>query len=71
MKVYLVYPDYFDYDQFDGLVVVAENKDKALTVVNNGGWFGNGYFKENQGEIHIKEVDLATEHVVLESFNAG
>ena len=70
MKVYLVYPDDFGYDQFDGLVVVAENEDRVLSIVNNGGLFHGGYFQKNQGEIHIEEVDLTTEHVVLESFNA-
>ena len=55
----------------DGLVIVAENEDRALAMVNNGGWSGDGYFRKNQGEVHIKEVDLTTEHIVLESFNAG
>ena len=71
MKVYLVHPDRCDYDQFDGLVIVAENEDNALDMVNNGGWYSEGFFKKNQGEIHIKEVDLTTEHIILESFNAG
>ena len=75
MKVYYVYPDKYDYDQFDGLVVVAENKENVLSMIENGGcsgyYFNDGYFKKNQGKIHIEEVDLTFEHVVLESFNAG
>jgi hypothetical protein len=71
MKLYYVYADDYDYDDFDSVVVVAENEDRALEMINNGGWSGEGYFREHQGEIHIEEVDLTVEHIVLESFNAG
>lgn len=70
MKVYHVYVDAYDWDDFDAVVVVAENKDRALAMVNSGYW-GDCYFKEYQGEIHIEEVDLTKEYIVLESFNAG
>ena len=70
MKVYYVYADRYDYDDFDGLVVVAEDKDRVLEMVKVG-YFGKCYFNEWQGEIHIEEVDLTKEHIVLESFNAG
>lgn len=70
MKVYLVWPDDYDYDDFDGLVIVAENEDRALELVKNGRR-GKCYFKEYQGEINIEEVDLTTEGIILESFNAG
>ena len=70
MKVYLVYADDYDYDDYDALVVVAENEDNALKIVHSG-YFNGSYFKKHQGEVYIKEVDLTTEHIVLESFNAG
>lgn len=70
MKVYYVYVDKCDYDEYDGLVVVAENEDRVLEMVK-GGYFGKSYFAEWQGEIHIEEVDLTREHIILESFNAG
>ena len=70
MKVYHVYVDAYDWDDFDAVVVVAENEDRALAMVNSGYW-GGCYFKERQGEIHIEEVDLTKEYIVLESFNAG
>lgn len=70
MKVYYIYPDKYDYDEFDGIVVVAENEDRALVMIENG-YFGQSYFKNIQGKIHIEEVDLAKEHIVMESFNAG
>jgi hypothetical protein len=65
MKVYNVWADKWDYDDFDGFVVVAKDEDSALTMVV-------GLFKEYQlPYVHVEEVDLTTEHVVLESFNAG
>lgn len=70
MKVYRVYADDYDYDEYDAIVVVAENEERALAMANIGNW-GESYFRKNQGSIHVKEVDLTTEHIVLESFNAG
>ena len=45
MKVYYVYVDKCDYDEYDGLVVVAENEDRVLEMVK-GGYFGKSYFAE-------------------------
>jgi hypothetical protein len=70
MKIYHVYVKKYGYDEFDGLVVVAENKDRALEMVKVG-YYGGCYFNERQGKIYIEEVDLTTEHTVLESYNAG
>lgn len=70
MKVYLVYADDWDYDDYDALVIVAENEESALAMANSG-YLGGSYFKERQGEIHVKEVDLTTERIIMESFNAG
>lgn len=65
MKVYSVWTDKWDYDEYDEFIVVAKDEDNALTMVI-------GSFEEHQRPyIHIKEVDLTTEHVVLGSFNAG
>ena len=65
MKVYLVCADKYTYDEYDGFVVVAKDEESALEMV-----IGN--FNERQRDsIHVEEVDLTTEHVVLESFNAG
>ena len=70
MKVFYVYPDEYKYDDYNGIVVVAENKDKALALVESG-YYGESYFKAHQGEIYIDEVNLSTEQIVLESFFAG
>lgn len=64
MKVYYVYPDDYDYDDFDGFIVVAENEYRALAMVKDK-------FEKHQGEIHVEEEDLTTEHIALGSFNAG
>lgn len=64
MKVYYVYPDDWDYDDYDAFIVVAENEDRALEMVK-------GRFKKWQGEIHAEEVDTNTEGIILGSYNAG
>lgn len=64
MKPYYVWADDWDYDDYDSFVVVAENEDRALEMVK-------GKFNKWQGEIHVEEVDLITEGIVLGSFNAG
>jgi hypothetical protein len=71
MKVYYVWVDKCDYDYYDSLIIVAENKERALEMVKHGKWNNTSYFEEWQGEIHIEEVDLTKEHIVIESFNAG
>lgn len=43
MKVYYVYPDDWDEDECDGVVVVAENKSRALEMVRNNRYNEN-YF---------------------------
>lgn len=64
MKVYNVWADYYDYDDFDSFIVVAENQDRALEMVKDK-------FEKHQGEIHVVEEDLTIEHIALGSFNAG
>lgn len=66
MKVYYVYPDDYDYDERDGAIIVAENKERALEIVEE-----HHLFYESQGEVHIEEEDLTTEHIALDSFRAG
>lgn len=70
MKIYHVWVDRYDYDDYDAIVVVAENEDDALFIAKN--WnCGKSYFRKWQGEIHVEEVALTARCVVLESFNAG
>ena len=71
MKVYYVYPDDYNYDEYTGLVIVAENERDALAMTKTGGHEGGSYFYKWQGEIHVEEVDLNKAHIVMESYNAG
>ena len=71
MKVYNVYPDHCGYDQYDGVVVVAENEAQALEMLKNPPYGGATYFESSQGKINIEEVDLTKPSVILASFNAG
>ena len=70
MKVYIVRADTCDYDMFDSVVIVAENEERALEIVKSG-YLGGCYFNVSQGEMHVEEVDLSTECVILASFNTG
>lgn len=71
MKVYNVYPDRYDYDQYNGVVIVAENEAQVLEMLKNPPYGGATYFELSQWKIHIEEVDLTKPSVVLASFNAG
>lgn len=65
MKVYSIWSEKWDYDEYDEVVVVAKDENTAWTMVEN-------FFKEYQlSYIHIDEVDLTSEHIVLTSFIAG
>lgn len=67
MKVYNVYVDEYDYDDYIDITVVAENENKAIGMIKTG-YFGKCYFKERQGKIYVEEVDLTREHIVSTNF---
>lgn len=81
MKVFKVWVDSCDYDEYDGAVVVAESEEDVRShLVHDDFWeetqFMTGRFKQfsfsdSQGEIHIKEVPTNKVAVILTSFNAG
>lgn len=54
MKVYHVWVDRYDYDDYDAVVIVAENEDRALEIVDHGN-YGRGYFRERQGKFISKK----------------
>ncbi len=65
MKVYSIWSEKLDYDEYDEVVVVAKDEDSALTMVEH-------LFKEYQLRyIHVDEVDLTFDHIILRSFIAG
>jgi hypothetical protein len=58
MKVYKVFPTYADYDDCEELIVIAENEDRVFKMTKK-------YFGPWQGDIHINEVDMTVEQIVL------
>jgi len=83
MNLYKVSQKNYDcskYDQYDALIVAANNEDEARTICPNDYCDGYGWVnvfsssKENIGEL-LKVEYIGTTHldvgVVLASFNAG
>lgn len=58
MKVYGVSPVRADYDDCDKLIVIAENADRAFEMAKK-------YFGSWQGDIHINEINMTIEQVLL------
>lgn len=65
MKVFKVWTDNFDYDEYDAVVVVADNADTAKHMAVSQ------YLHKWQEPIYVEKVDTEALHVVLTSFNAG
>lgn len=83
MKVFEVYAEDTDWDQYDSCVIVAEDVEAVkamMTHVENGRYSYTAinhnsddevHFYDSQGLIYIKEVDLTKAGIVCASFNAG
>ena len=86
MKVFKVWVDKWDYDNYDAFVCVANSEEEIRNcisidrynrrVIDMGG--NDNYedivkFEECQGEIHIEEVNLNVDkpYIVCSSYNAG
>lgn len=63
-KLFSVYSEECDYDQYDEVIVIADDENEALEI-------GKKFFEDDQGEIKTKEIKLNESGVVLASFNAG
>lgn len=70
-KIFIVKPERVDWDQYDGVVVLAESEEEALAL-------GQRYFYTeeddytDQGKVSAKEVDLnGSSEVIFTSYNAG
>ena len=86
MKVFKVWVDKYDYDDYDSFVCVANSEDEIRSHINLN-QYGGGVITmdinedyENhstcydfQGEIHIEEVNLNCDkpYIVCSSYNAG
>ena len=75
-KIYLVTVEEYDYDEYDSMVVIANNEQEAIEMCKaedyNSTWGCDGFVKK-QGKITAKEIDLNTNNsqIILTSFNAG
>lgn len=76
-KIYLVEVEECDYDQYDSMVVIADNEQEAIEMCKARDYESDfltsvGFVKE-QGKITAKEIDLNTNNsqIILTSFNAG
>ena len=86
MKVFKVWVDKWDYDDYDSFVCVANSEDeirncssidrqKRRIIHMDGNEAYENYitFEDFQGEIHVEEVNLNVDkpYIVCSSYNAG
>ena len=86
MKVFKVWVDKWDYDNYDSFVCVANSEDeirshislnqyggRVITMDGNETYENYITFDDFQGEIHIEEVNLNVDkpYIVCSSYNAG
>ena len=86
MKVFKVWVDKWDYDNYDAFVCVANSEDeirkcisinqyrgRVITMDGNEAYENYITFYDFQGEIHIEEVNLNVDkpYIVCSSYNAG
>lgn len=82
MNVYKVYPSKSFYGQYDGIIIVAEDKKRALEIAyrKDNSWRQKNTdgklpdyterhdFEEKQFPLKVEEIDLTKEDVVFSSF---
>ena len=86
MKVFKVWVDKWDYDNYDSFVCVANSEDeirnhisvdrynrRVVDMSGNEAYENYVTFEDFQGEIHIEEVNLNVDkpYIVCSSYNAG
>ena len=86
MKVFKVWVDKCDYDNYDSFVCVANSEDeirnhisidkyneRVVDMSGNDDYEDSVWFQDFQGEIHIEEVNLNVDkpYIVCSSYNAG
>ena len=63
-KVFVVEPEDYDYDEYDGIAVVADSSQEAIEIAEK-------FFSDDQGKLTAKEIDMTESGMILSSFNAG
>lgn len=86
MKVFKVWVDECDYNNYDSFVCVANSEDeikkcisidkynrRVVDMSGNDDYEDCIWFNDFQGEIHIEEVNLNVDkpYIVCSSYNAG
>ena len=86
MKVFKVWVDKWDYDNYDSFVCVANSEEeirshisvdrynrRVVDMSGNDDYEDSVAFEEFQGEIHTEEVNLNVDqpYIVCSSYNAG
>ena len=86
MKVFKVWVDKWDYDNYDAFVCVANSEDEIRSHISidrqkrriihmdgNEAYENHVTFYDFQGEIHIEEVNLNVDkpYIVCSSYNVG
>ena len=70
-KIFIVEPERVDWDQYDGVVVLAESEEEAI-VLGQEYFYTDGEDYIGQGKVSAKEVDLnGLSEVIFTSYNAG
>lgn len=77
-KIYLVTVEECSYDEYDSMVVIANNEQEAIEMCKakdyeSDNTYGYDGFIKDQEKITAKEIDLNTNNsqIILTSFNAG
>lgn len=80
MKLFKVILSPYDYDDFDGAIIIAESKEQVLELIKNETWVYDPdpvtdcYFINHGQNIEIIEIDIneiKEPTLLLSSYNAG
>ena len=69
-KIYYLFVDEYDYDEYDAFVIIAKKRSRAIYVLKDK----KEYLSDNwNGKIHIQFIGYShlKEQIIIDSFNAG
>lgn len=78
MKVFKVWVEECDYNEYDAAIIIAESAEEiranfVRNMFDNSREFAGEdlFFNDEQGEIHIDEIDTNHAGLLLASYHAG
>ena len=71
MKIYLIKFNHCDYDQYDGFVVIAQNRNLAIQVLSSEEYKDNVDWEAGYTIKSIKPSEYKDTTMLLDSFHAG